>query len=97
MYDLVSGIKENSSSVIALSQNTPNPFTKESTVNVSLVKDAASAVFTVTDVMGRIISSEKVGTTKGNHSVKLGAYAAGLYYYSLNVDGNVATKKMIVE
>ena len=93
------GIKEltNTNSGVALSQNAPNPFTKESTVNFSLAKDAASAVFTVTDVMGRIISSEKVGTTKGNHTVKLGVYASGLYYYSLNVDGNVATKKMIVE
>lgn len=81
----------------ALNQNIPNPFTKESTVNFQLAKDASSAVFTVTDVMGRIISSEKVGTTTGNHSIKLGAFAAGLYYYSLNVDGNVATKKMIVE
>ena len=95
--DISTGIKENTNTGVALSQNTPNPFTKESTVNFSLVKDAASAVFTVTDVMGRIISTEKVATTKGNHSVKLGAYAAGLYYYSLNVDGNVATKKMIVE
>lgn len=82
---------------IALGQNIPNPFTKESTVKYNLAKDASSAVFTVTDVMGRIISSEKVGTTFGNHSVKLGAYAAGLYYYSLNVDGNISTKKMIVE
>lgn len=81
----------------SLNQNIPNPFTKESTVKYTLAKDASSAVFTVTDVMGRIISSEKVSATTGNHSVKLGAYAAGLYYYSLNVDGNVTSKKMIVE
>jgi hypothetical protein len=81
----------------SLNQNIPNPFTKESTVKYTLAKDASSAVFTVTDVMGRIISSEKVGATTGTHSVKLGAYAAGLYYYSLNVDGNVTSKKMIVE
>ena len=30
-------------------------------------------------------------------NVKLAAYAAGVYYYSLNVDGVVTTKKMIVE
>jgi hypothetical protein len=86
-----------SNGVAALSQNIPNPFTKESTVNYNLAKEVASAVFTVTDVMGRVVSSEKVGTSVGNHSIKLGAYAAGLYYYSLNVDGNVTTKKMIVE
>lgn len=82
---------------VALSQNMPNPFTKESTITYSLVKDASSAIFTVTDVMGRVISTEKVGATAGNHSISVGAYAAGVYYYSLNVDGFVSTKKMIVE
>lgn len=80
-----------------LTQNFPNPYTKESVVKYNLSSDAKSALFTVTDVMGRIVSSEKVETTTGSHSVKLGAYAAGVYYYSLNVDGNVTTKKMIVE
>lgn len=91
------GVAELEKTVATLGQNTPNPFTKESAVKFNLAKEAKSAVFTVTDVMGRVILSEKVGTTMGNHSIKLGAYAAGLYYYSLNVDGNVTTKKMIVE
>lgn len=82
---------------VALGQNMPNPYTKESTVNFQLAKDASSALFTVTDVMGRVVSSEKVGTAQGSHTIKLGAYASGVYYYSLNVDGNVTTKKMIVE
>ncbi len=82
---------------ITLGQNMPNPFTNGSTVNYQLAKDVTSAVFTVTDIMGRVISSEKVETTTGIHSVKLGAYAAGVYYYSLNIDGIVKSKKMIVE
>lgn len=90
-------INELGKNTFGLTQNIPNPFTKESVVKYNLTKDVNSAVFTVTDVMGRVISSENVGTTTGTHSVKLGAYAAGLYYYSLNVDGNVTTKKMIVE
>ena len=49
----------------------------------------------LTNLLGEMVIKTKLD--KGNHSVKLGAYAAGLYYYSLNVDGNVATKKMIVE
>lgn len=92
------GVKElENNNGVALSQNMPNPFTKESTITYSLVKDASSAVFTVTDVMGRVVSSEKVGATAGNHSISVGSYAAGVYYYSLNVDGFVSTKKMIVE
>lgn len=91
------GVAELTKNGFTLGQNTPNPFTNGSTVSFQLAKDVNSAVFTVTDVMGRVVSSEKVGTTTGTHTVKLGSYAAGIYYYSLNVDGNVTTKKMIVE
>ncbi|MBI3520717.1 MAG: T9SS type A sorting domain-containing protein [Bacteroidetes bacterium] len=94
----VTGVKElAANNGVALGQNIPNPFTSESTVNYQLAKDVTSAVFTVTDIMGRVITSEKANTAAGAHSIKLGAYAAGVYYYSLNVDGHVTTKKMIVE
>ncbi len=94
---IASSIKEIENNGFVLGQNAPNPFTKESIVKFALVKNASSAVFTVVDVMGRVISTEKVATTIGAHSVELKDYAAGIYYYSLNVDGNVTTKKMIVE
>jgi len=98
IVNTITGVKDlNQNNGIALGQNVPNPFTKESTVNYQLATDATSALFTVTDVMGRVISSEKASTSKGTHSIKLGSYAAGIYYYSLNVDGKISTKKMIVE
>lgn len=91
------GVAELEKKGFFLGQNTPNPFNGSSLVNFELAKDAKSAVFTVTDVMGRVVSSENVDATAGTHTVNLGSYAAGVYYYSLNVDGNVTTKKMIVE
>jgi hypothetical protein len=94
---LIAGVKELEQKGFAIGQNYPNPFTSSSQVDYQLTKDASSVVFTVTDVMGRVISSEKAETTTGIHTVKLGSYAAGVYYYSLNVDGNISTKKMIVE
>lgn len=93
----ITGVKELEQKGFALGQNVPNPFVNSSSVEFELAKDASSAVFTISDVTGRIISSEKVATTAGKHAVKLGSHAAGLYYYSLNVDGNISTKKMIVE
>ncbi|MBI3520719.1 MAG: T9SS type A sorting domain-containing protein [Bacteroidetes bacterium] len=93
----ITGVKELEANGFALNQNVPNPFSKESTVNYQLANDANSVVFNVTDITGRVIYSEKVSSDKGSHSVKLGAYASGLYYYSLNVDGKVVSKKMIVE
>lgn len=94
---LITGVKELEQKGFALGQNVPNPFVNISSVEFELAKDASSAVFTVSDVTGRVISSEKVATTAGKHAVKLGSHAAGLYYYSLNVDGNISTKKMIVD
>ena len=91
------GINELENKGFALNQNTPNPFSKDATVSYQLIKDAHTVTFTVTDVMGRVVSSEKTNANTGTHTVKLGAYAAGVYYYTLNVDGNTITKKMIVE
>jgi hypothetical protein len=96
--DMTTGINNlSATNVFGLTQNVPNPFTKESIVKYNLEKNVNSATFTVTDIMGRVISSEKVETTTGSHSIKLSSYAAGVYYYTLNVDGNTTTKKMIVE
>jgi hypothetical protein len=91
------GVKELQEKGFALGQNTPNPFAGSTSVNFQLAKDVNSAIFTVTDVMGRIISTQKVETTAGKHSININSLASGVYYYSLNINGNVITKKMIVE
>ena len=91
------GINELEANGATLGQNVPNPFNGESTITYQLAKDANSVLFTVTDVMGRVISSEKANANAGTHTIKLGTYAAGVYYYTLNVDGNTITKKMIAE
>ena len=93
----ITSVKDLEQKGFTLGQNVPNPFVNSSSIEFELAKNASSVVFTVSDVTGRIISSEKVAATTGKHAVKLGAHAAGLYYYSLNVDGNISTKKMIVE
>jgi len=94
---LATSVHQLDNSGYALGQNTPNPYSNNSTIKYALIKNANSAIFTVTDITGRIVSSEKVSADLGAHTINLGVYAAGVYYYSLNVDGNVTTKKMIVE
>lgn len=91
------GLKEIEKNGFMLGQNVPNPFNGQSSVSYNIDKEATSAVFTVTDVMGRVISTEKADASKGTHTITLGNYSAGVYYYSLNVDGNVITKKMIAQ
>lgn len=91
------GMNELTEKGFALNQNVPNPFSGQSEVTYTLAKEATSASFTVTDVMGRVISSQKAETAKGLHTVNLGNYATGVYYYTLTVDGNSTTKKMIAQ
>lgn len=91
------GIEELTTKGFSLEQNSPNPFSNSSTVSYELAKDARNVSFSVIDITGRVISSEKVSSTLGKHSISLTKYAAGVYYYSLTVDGVSTTKKMIVE
>ena len=80
-----------------LGQNVPNPSQGKSKVSYYLSKNAKSAIFRITDVTGRLISSENVDATIGQHEVNIPSYAPGLYYYSLNVDGNISTNKLIAQ
>lgn len=93
----ITGIEEINQKGFALGQNAPNPFNGTSVVEYQLVKPASEASFKVSDVMGREISNEKVATEIGKHSIELKNYASGVYYYTLTVDGNAITKKMIVD
>jgi hypothetical protein len=54
---------------------------------------------TVTDLSGKVISIENFGSqTAGAYSVNLNTvdFANGVYFYTLNVDGEKATKKFVV-
>ena len=85
------------SSPLAYLQNIPNPFNSGSSISYELINEAKYVVLTITDVMGRIISSEQTAHAKGIHTINIKQFSAGLYYYSLNVDGKVITKKMIAQ
>lgn len=91
------GVEELKSNGYLLGQNVPNPFSGQTTINYELAKEAASVSLTVTDVMGRMVSSQKGETSTGVHALTVSAISAGVYYYTLNVDGKTTTRKMIVE
>jgi hypothetical protein len=78
-----------------LGQNIPNPFNTGSSISYELVSDAKKVTLTISDVTGRIISSENTATSIGNHTIRISQFAIGVYYYSLNVDGISKCKKMI--
>lgn len=93
------GINEVSNSSFSLEQNAPNPFNNETTISYTLKASAKNVSVIVYNVAGvKMFENAQVNTAAGKYSVKINNsnLAAGVYFYTLNVDGNRATRKMIV-
>ncbi|MCB9248914.1 MAG: ammonia-forming cytochrome c nitrite reductase subunit c552 [Ignavibacteriales bacterium] len=81
-----------------LSQNYPNPFNPTTVINFSL-PEAGKVTVKVFDALGREISTlvdEQMNA--GNYSTNWNAsnYAAGIYFYSIQANNFVSTKKMVL-
>ncbi|MEL7003265.1 MAG: tail fiber domain-containing protein [Bacteroidota bacterium] len=81
-----------------LYQNTPNPFGLATDIRYELPEQAQKAVIYIYNLQGRQIKSLEL-RDKGNGKVTLdaGALEAGMYIYSMVIDGEeVDTKRMII-
>lgn len=93
------GVKELENNAFALGQNTPNPFTNLTKINYQIKKVAENVTLQVYDIRGvKMLEKTQTGLQKGNYSVEINSvnYPAGIYFYTLTVDGNKVTRKMIV-
>lgn len=83
---------------LVLEQNYPNPFTQQTTVPFSL-PNAARVNFFVMDAMGHIVHRESQFYQSGSHfiTVDMEAFAAGVYYYGIEVNGQRQMRKMILK
>ncbi|MEO0582666.1 MAG: T9SS type A sorting domain-containing protein, partial [Bacteroidota bacterium] len=80
-----------------LMQNTPNPFTEQTTIRYNLPQNFESATLFVYDMNGRQVNSFNNLSRKGSLTIEGSTLEAGMYIYSLIVDGQeVATKRMIL-
>ncbi len=84
-------------SSFGLAQNYPNPFNPTSIISFNLPK-ATTVSLKVYDVTGRLVSTliNNQKETAGTHSVTVNAreWSSGVYFYRLEADGFVATKKL---
>lgn len=81
-----------------LKQNTPNPFKEQTVIEYSVPENAVNASVIVYDMTGAQLKEYKL-MAKGNSSVTIkgSEFKAGMYIYSLIVDGKlVDTKRMIL-
>jgi len=80
-----------------LSQNSPNPFSSTSVINYGLPSDCISGQICFFDLNGKMIKSVALNPTDSSITISNSEFAAGIYLYSLIVDGKeIATKRMFV-
>jgi len=85
---------------LMLNQNKPNPFSTVTTISFVMPESGAGRL-TLTDVSGKEIAVIAEGTMgQGLNSYEVDATAlnltAGVYFYTLNVNGRSITKTMVV-
>ena len=90
-------VKTTSTNRNQLFQNTPNPFKEQTTIRFSLANDVKSASVCIFDMQGKMLQSHPVQA--GMESITVNGYelGAGMFLYSLVVNGQeMDTKKMIL-
>jgi hypothetical protein len=81
-----------------LGQNRPNPFSQNTTINYFLPESIISANILVFDLNGKLLKTYQI-TEKGENNLLIDGkqFQAGMYLYSLVIDGKeVDTKRMIL-
>lgn len=82
-----------------LSQNYPNPANGVVTINYALEKFQEKATLEIYAANGQLVQKiENKDQAAGKHSIKLDAnlFSSGTYFYSLEVNGNRLTKRMVI-
>jgi len=81
-----------------LKQNEPNPFNRNTIIGYTIPAKATTAVLIITDINGQILKSYGLNDRgEGQTIINGGELSAGIYFYSLVIDGNkMDTKKMIL-
>jgi hypothetical protein len=80
-----------------LYQNTPNPFNTETKISYSLKSSYSSAYIYVFDLQGGLKKTFVLSGSNASVTIKAADLSAGMYIYSLVVDGKeIDTKRMIL-
>ncbi len=83
-----------------LSQNYPNPFSTQTTIEYSLGYGAKNVSIAIYNILGsKRYEKNNLPYTSGKHIVNIENLnlSSGIYFYSIFIDGIKITKKMIIE
>lgn len=98
MFTIIS-TKEVETMAGTVSQNYPNPFNGRSEVVVNLTKNANVSLEVFNMVGQKVYEIPAASMAQGSHTLTINAkdLKAGIYTYSVNINGERVTRKMIVE
>lgn len=83
--------------VAKLAQNTPNPFTERTTIRFTLPEDVQNAYIYIFDMTGKMQKQLPVDASMQSITINGYELSAGMYIYSLVVNGKeMDTKRMIL-
>ena len=82
----------------ALQQNAPNPFISSTSIGYYLPGSVKSAEIVITDKQGKKLKQFPLSGLAGNGTVeiKAGALAAGVYQYTLYINGSIVDSKQML-
>jgi len=98
--DATVGYNELNKKEFKVYQNSPNPFTGNTTIRYSVAKPANSVSFRMYDLLGNLVMSKTdKEVAAGDYSMIIDGsqYSKGVYLYSFEVDGVKMTKRMVIE
>ncbi len=87
-------IGEQANQRMELYQNVPNPFSKVTRIPFFLPEDA-EVKLSIRHINGQLVKSIEGNYEKGNNDIILQNIPRGIYYYTLEVDRYLITKKMV--
>ena len=80
----------------SLGQNIPNPFNQETVINYTLPQQSNTASMAVYDLSGKQITSYPLEKGSSSLTITSEKLAAGIYIYSVLVDGKIMDSKRMV-
>ncbi|MBO4581931.1 MAG: T9SS type A sorting domain-containing protein [Bacteroidales bacterium] len=91
------GVIGHNANTMSLGQNIPNPAHAQTVVNYTVPAEG-TVIFTLTSITGQVITSTAQEAEAGRNSVvfNTGNLAAGIYFYTMDFNGQRLTKKMTV-